>query len=157
MQPAPVAPSAHAALTIRGLSKSFGATQALRDVDLDLPRGEILALLGQNGAGKSTLVKILAGVVKPDAGEIRIDGEIKDLEGGPSIAFIHQDLGLIEWMTVAENIAMAQGFKRKWGLIDWPAYTEASNTYLEIGAPLTAKTNVQASYTAPPPRAARGQ
>src|SRR5690242_6683166 len=118
MEPVTAAPAEHAALTIRGLSKSFGATQALRDVDLDLPRGEILALLGQNGAGKSTLVKILAGVVRPDRGEIHIDGRLHDFDQGrPSIAFIHQDLGLIEWMTVAENIAMAQGFKRKWGLI----------------------------------------
>jgi ribose transport system ATP-binding protein len=137
MQPGTAAaPSAHAALTIRGLSKSFGATQALRDVDLDLPRGEILALLGQNGAGKSTLVKILAGVVKPDAGEIRIDGQLHDFDrGAPSIAFIHQDLGLIEWMTVAENIAMAQGFKRKWGLIDWAAITEAARASLARIAP----------------------
>lgn len=137
MQPGTAAAlSAQAALTIRGLSKSFGATQALRDVDLDLPRGEILALLGQNGAGKSTLVKILAGVVKPDAGEIRIDGELHDFDrGGPSIAFIHQDLGLIEWMTVAENIAMAQGFKRKWGMIDWQAVTEAARASLARIAP----------------------
>jgi ribose transport system ATP-binding protein len=137
MQPVTAAaPSAHAALTIRGLSKSFGATQALRDVDLDLPRGEILALLGQNGAGKSTLVKILAGVVRPDSGEIRVDGELHDFERGrPSIAFIHQDLGLIEWMTVAENIAMAQGFKRRWGMIDWKAITAAARTSLERIAP----------------------
>jgi ribose transport system ATP-binding protein len=130
------APAEHAALTIRGLSKSFGATQALNNVDLDLPRGEILALLGQNGAGKSTLVKILAGVVKPDGGEIRIHGEIHDFERGrPSIAFIHQDLGLIEWMTVAENIAMAQGYKRRWGMIDWPAITEMARASLERVAP----------------------
>jgi ribose transport system ATP-binding protein len=130
------APPEHAALTIRGLSKAFGATQALRDVDLELPRGEILALLGQNGAGKSTLVKVLAGVVKPDAGEIRIDGELHELDrGGPSIAFIHQDLGLIEWMTVAENIAMAQGFKRKWGVIDWRAITQAARASLARIAP----------------------
>jgi len=130
------APVAHAALTIRGLSKSFGATQALRDVDLDLPRGEILALLGQNGAGKSTLVKILAGVVRPDSGEIHIDGQLHDFDQGrPSIAFIHQDLGLIEWMTVAENIAMAQGYKRKWGMIDWPAITATARVSLERVAP----------------------
>jgi ribose transport system ATP-binding protein len=137
MEPATAAtPVEHAALTIRGLTKSFGATQALAAVDLDLPRGEILALLGQNGAGKSTLVKILAGVVNPDAGEIRIDGEIHDFEQGrPSIAFIHQDLGLIEWMTVAENIAMAQGYKRRWGMIDWPAITETARASLERIAP----------------------
>ena len=137
MEPvAAAAPIAHAALTIRGLSKTFGATQALDGVDLDLPRGEILALLGQNGAGKSTLVKILAGVVTPDSGEIHIEGERHDFESGrPNIAFIHQDLGLIEWMTVAENIAMAQGYKRRWGMIDWPAITEMARTSLHRVAP----------------------
>lgn len=115
------APVEHAALAIRGLSKAFGATQALRSVDLDLPRGEILALLGQNGAGKSTLVKILAGVVRADSGDIRIDGEACDpARIRQKIAFIHQDLGLIDWMTVAENIALSQGYPRRRGLIDWP-------------------------------------
>src|SRR5690606_39213398 len=99
------------ALNIRGLHKTFGATRALQDVDLTLPRGEILALLGQNGAGKSTLVKILAGVVAADGGEVVLNGKPYDLKKNRhEIAFIHQDLGLIEWMTVAENIALAQGY-----------------------------------------------
>ncbi|MEA2782236.1 MAG: ribose transport system ATP-binding protein [Rhodospirillaceae bacterium] len=124
------------ALSIRGLSKSFGATEALRAVDLDLARGEILALLGQNGAGKSTLVKILAGVVRADTGEIQVDGKVCDLERDrQSIAFIHQDLGLIEWMTVAENIALAQGYSRRRGLIDWPAVETAARKSLERIAP----------------------
>ena len=109
-----------AALSIRGMYKSFGATQAVQDVDLDLPRGEILALLGQNGAGKSTLVKILAGVFAADAGEVLLNGEPYDLRRERhAISFVHQDLGLIEWMTVAENIALAQGYARRFGLIDW--------------------------------------
>ena len=111
---------APAALTIRGLCKSFGATQAVQDVGLTLPRGEILALLGQNGAGKSTLVKILAGVFEADRGEVLMNGKPYDLKRDRhAIAFIHQDLGLIEWMTVAENIALAQGYQRRFGLIDW--------------------------------------
>ena len=57
-------------LAARGVSKSFGATRALADVDVTVARGEIHALLGENGAGKSTLVKILNGTVKPDGGTI---------------------------------------------------------------------------------------
>ncbi len=117
--------SAHrngALLTVQGLSKAFSATQALSEVDLTLGRGEILALLGENGAGKSTLIKILAGVHKPDAGRIFYRGE--DATQTPQhlpIAFIHQDLGLVEWMTVAENICLTLGYPRRFGLIDFRA------------------------------------
>ena len=109
-----------AALSLRGMSKAFGGTLAVDDVSFDVPRGEVLALLGQNGAGKSTVIKMLAGVYKPDRGDMAIHGQAHDPHAAKnSIAFIHQDLGLIEWMTVAENIAMAQGYPRKRGLIDW--------------------------------------
>ncbi len=131
---AALAPEASAsdALTIRGLYKTFGATKAVQDVDLTLPRGDILALLGQNGAGKSTLVKILAGVVAADSGEVMLDGKPYDLRRDRhAIAFVHQDLGLIEWMTVAENIAMAQGFTRRFGLIDWTRVEEQARQSLD--------------------------
>jgi ribose transport system ATP-binding protein len=109
-----------AAFSLRGMTKAFGGTLAVDDVSFDVPRGEVLALLGQNGAGKSTVIKMLAGVYKPDAGDMAIDGRPHDPHAAKNaIAFIHQDLGLIEWMTVAENIAMAQGYPRKHGLIDW--------------------------------------
>lgn len=124
------------ALSIRGLHKTFGATRALRDVDLTLPRGEILALLGQNGAGKSTLVKILAGVVAADGGEVVLNGKPYDLKKNRhEIAFIHQDLGLIEWMTVAENIALAQGYVRRMGLIDWKSIGAQARRSLQRIAP----------------------
>jgi len=109
-------------LRLRGMQKTFGGTRAVDKVDIDIHAGEVLALLGQNGAGKSTLIKILAGVHVPDAGEILLDGAPYDPKsGGDAISFIHQDLGLIEWMTVAENMALAQGFERRHGLIDWRA------------------------------------
>jgi len=128
--------SASDALTIRGLCKTFGATKAVQNVDLTLPRGDILALLGQNGAGKSTLVKILAGVFAADSGEVLLDGKPYDLRRDRhAIAFVHQDLGLIEWMTVAENIAMAQGFKRRFGLIDWTKVEEQARLSLNEIAP----------------------
>ena len=71
------------------------------------------ALLGQNGAGKSTLIKILAGVYSADAGEIRFDGRARAARRRTlPIAFIHQDLGLVDWMTVAENVAVQTGYPR---------------------------------------------
>ena len=98
-------------LAVRGVSKQFGGTQALSDVGMRLNAGEILALLGENGAGKSTLIKILAGVYSLDAGKVTFRGvdataSVRRLP----IAFIHQDLGLIDWMTVAENICLTLGF-----------------------------------------------
>ncbi|MEO0496161.1 MAG: sugar ABC transporter ATP-binding protein, partial [Pseudomonadota bacterium] len=106
--------------------KSFGGTQALRGVSLHVNRGEIVALLGENGAGKSTLIKVLGGIHAPDSGGVIIDGAPYAHKPGSAnvsqkVAFIHQDLGLIEWMSVAENMALAQGFSRKRGLIDWRA------------------------------------
>ena len=62
-------------LTIHGVTKHFGAVKALTDVDFTLERGEVHALCGENGAGKSTLMNIIAGVLQPTAGEIRVDGQ----------------------------------------------------------------------------------
>ncbi|MEO9650776.1 MAG: sugar ABC transporter ATP-binding protein [Roseobacter sp.] len=107
-----------------GIEKHFGGTYALKDVSLSVARGEVVALLGENGAGKSTLIKVLGGIHQPDGGRVLIDGEpYQHRSAGfgerQKVAFIHQDLGLIEWMTVAENIALALGFARKGGLIRW--------------------------------------
>jgi ribose transport system ATP-binding protein len=113
-------------LEFRSVSKDFGGTKALTDVSLDLKAGEILALLGENGAGKSTLIKTLAGIYKPDGGDILFRGQpYSHRPPKPnerqSVAFIHQDLGLIEWMTVGENVGLAQGFSMRRKLIDWRA------------------------------------
>ena len=105
---------------IRGLSKRFGGTLALAGVDLDVHRGSVLALLGPNGAGKSTLIKVLAGVHRADEGEVTVAGHPLGTEAASrSMSFIHQDLGLVEWMTVAENIALGTGYPRRGGLISW--------------------------------------
>ncbi len=105
------------------VAKSFGGTAALRGVSLRVERGEILALLGENGAGKSTLIKVLGGIHRPDQGQVSIDGvayaHVAGKVGGQAVAFIHQDLGLIEWMTVAENIALALGYVKTGRRIDW--------------------------------------
>lgn len=123
-------------LTIRGLSCSFGPTQALADVDLDLHAGEVVALLGKNGAGKSTLIKILAGVYSATAGSFEVDrragGDARDGEEEQTqIAFVHQDLGLIPSLSVAENIAFAAGFETKSGLISWADQRRAALADLE--------------------------
>jgi len=120
-------------LQVRQLAKRFGGTHALADVDLELHRGEIHALLGENGAGKSTLIKILAGIHAADQGEVI--GPLGPLEQAgrpmPGIAFGHQDLGLVETMSVTENIAIGTRFARRAGLIDWRASRRAAATALD--------------------------
>jgi ribose transport system ATP-binding protein len=107
-------------LSISGLTKAFPGTLALNGVDFDLRRGEIHALLGQNGAGKSTLIKILAGVYEATRGQIRLAGSVVHPSVERlSINFIHQDLGLVDSMSVAENVAVSAGYPRRMGLIDW--------------------------------------
>ena len=75
-----------AAIELRGVSKRFGATVALDEVDLRVRRGEVLALLGANGAGKSTLAKIASGVLEPDSGALIVDGRplVLDFASGRS-------------------------------------------------------------------------
>ena len=100
-------------LEARGLTKSFGGTQALRGADLTLFPGEVHGLLGENGSGKSTLIKILAGFHAPDAGELRIDGEEIRLPLATGqfrelgLSFVHQHLGLVESLSVLENLRVA--------------------------------------------------
>ena len=111
-------------LSFEHITKRFGGTTALRDVCLHLDAGEVLALLGENGAGKSTLIKSLAGIHTPDEGRILFRGEAY-VHRPPRpnekqrVAFIHQDLGLVEWMSVAENVGLAQGYSMRGGAIDW--------------------------------------
>lgn len=121
-------------LSFRGMVKQLGGTLAVANVDLDIYSGEIHALLGANGAGKSTLIKLLAGIHKPDKGEILFRGRpihASDVDKLP-IGFIHQDLGLFDWMTVAENIAIGRGYARRYGLIDWKQQRTAAIEALKI-------------------------
>ena len=112
-------------LAVEGLECRFGATHALRGVSLGVRAGEVLALLGENGAGKSTLIKILAGVVRPTAGTIRLGRDVfprgltPEQARAHGLAFVHQDLGLLPGLSVAENIAHVAGFAQRRGLISW--------------------------------------
>ena len=100
-------------LEVRNISKTFGATQALRHVEFSIDEGEVFAVLGQNGSGKSTLVKILSGFHEPDpGGEIVFDGEPLPIPLPAGMArergmgFVYQDLGLVPGMTVLENLTI---------------------------------------------------
>jgi ribose transport system ATP-binding protein len=104
----------HVVLTVRGLTKSFGGTVALADVDLEIQAGEIHALVGQNGSGKSTLIKILSGYHTAEAGRVAVLGREVKLPLGPrdlrelGISFVHQDLGLVPTGTVLENLRVGR-------------------------------------------------
>jgi ribose transport system ATP-binding protein len=119
-------------LEVSRLSKRFTGTLVLNAVDFDVHAGEIHALLGENGAGKSTLIKVLAGVHRADAGEVRFGGRAVDpvAEKLP-VTFIHQDLGLVDSMTVAENVAVLAGYPRRHGLISWSEARAAAAMALE--------------------------
>jgi rhamnose transport system ATP-binding protein len=135
-------------VALEGISKRFGATQALDDVSLELRRGEVHALVGENGAGKSTLVKIMAGVYRPDSGTIRLDGQPIDLHGPAharslGIAVVHQEPRLFPDLTVAENVFIGHPPSGRLGLIDWGATRRSAQTLFDeldvqfdVGAPV---------------------
>lgn len=105
-------------LSLRGISKAFGAVAALTDVDLDVAPGEVMALVGDNGAGKSTLVKVLAGVHPPDSGTITFEGREATIHSphdaqALGIATVYQDLALCENLNVVENLFLGHEINRK--------------------------------------------
>ncbi|MGW6603077.1 sugar ABC transporter ATP-binding protein [Streptomyces sp. NPDC055036] len=109
-------------LTMQGVSKSFLGVRVLHDVELDLERGEVHALVGENGAGKSTLMKILAGEHIPDTGTITIDGTAHTFTHpaqaqAAGIGIIHQEFALLPHRTVAENVFLGREPVRR-GLVD---------------------------------------
>ena len=104
-------------LEMRGISKSFGHVEAVKDVDLELRRGEILGLVGDNGAGKSTLMKVLSGLYAPDEGEIWVEGQQVTLRSPQDarpygIEMIYQELALFDNLDVAANVFIGRELKR---------------------------------------------
>ncbi len=100
-------------LELRGLSKSFGTNQVLFDVNFSLRPGEVHAIIGENGAGKSTMMNITYGLIKPNSGEILIDGEKVDIHSPNDaekhgICFVHQEIALCQEMSIAQNIFMTR-------------------------------------------------
>ena len=111
-----------ALLSMSGISKSFGATQALSGVSLDVPVGRVLALIGENGAGKSTLMKVLSGAHAPDAGTMTLNGK-PFAPSGPhdarlaGVGMIYQELNLAPDLSVEDNIMLGQE-RSRFGLLD---------------------------------------
>lgn len=113
------------AAELRGLWKSFGAVTALRGASLALKKGEVLALLGDNGAGKSTLIKILAGVYRPDRGEMIVDGRPVDFRAysvsrarAAGIETVYQERSLGERQPLWRNVFAGRPLRNRLGFID---------------------------------------
>lgn len=129
-------------LKVQNISKSYVGVQALDNVSMSINKGEIQSLVGENGSGKSTLIKIISGVVKPDEGEIIINGKrFQNLHAIDSISegiqVIYQDLSLFPNLSVAENISLNQMIERKKRFINWKeiksiATEELSNIKKEL-------------------------
>jgi D-xylose transport system ATP-binding protein len=128
-------------LALQGVSKRFGAVQALDGVDLEIRAGEVVGLVGDNGAGKSTLVKIISGIYAPDHGEISIDGvpvAIRTPEDATrlGIATVYQDLALADNLDVVANLFLGReeltgGLARVTWQVDETAMEHRSHELLE--------------------------
>ena len=122
-------------LQMKGIDKSFPGVHALQNVQLDLRRGEVHALLGENGAGKSTLIKILGGIYQKDKGEILVNGEkvtINSVEDArkAGVSIIHQELVLVPWLSIAENMFLGREPLNKLGLVDYGKMNREAKKYL---------------------------
>ncbi|MCR9150894.1 MAG: ABC transporter ATP-binding protein [Rhodobacteraceae bacterium] len=92
------------AVSTRNISKNYGDVEALRNLSLEFPRGQLTSLLGPSGCGKTTLLKIIAGLLQPSSGEVEVNGHT--VTGpGPDRAFVFQDFALLPWASVIRNVA----------------------------------------------------
>jgi len=127
-------------LQVRGLAKHFGGVQALKGVDLDILAGEVHGLVGANGAGKSTLIRLLAGLYRPDAGSIVVDGEPVTIvdpahASGIGLNFIHQELNLVPKFNAIENMTLGLPKASRLGLITWgPVRRQVDEVARRLGA-----------------------
>ena len=136
-------------LELRSISRSFGGVQALSEVDLELPVGEVHAIVGENGAGKSTLVKILTGVHQPDSGEILVAGEAQPIRDAHAaqvlgIAAVYQEPSVFLDLSVAENIYAGRRPRGRLGSVDWPRMNKEAGAVLqELGVDFGSDTPVR--------------
>ncbi len=126
-------------LRMESISKSFPGVRALHNVSFDLRPSEIHALVGENGAGKSTLIKILAGALERDAGDIYVNGDLAHLRTPQAaihagISVIYQEFNLVPYLSVAENIYLGRE-PQTWGIIDWKTMRTGARALLDrLGA-----------------------
>ncbi len=134
---------------LNGIAKQFGGVQALRGVDFSLFPGEVHALVGENGAGKSTLVKILAGIYRPDAGIVKVGGELVELRSPTQakalgIAVVQQEPMLFPDLDVAENVFMGRHPRDRFGRVDWKRmYREVDQLLTSLDVSLSSHAPVQ--------------
>jgi ABC-type sugar transport system ATPase subunit len=134
------APPKQSLLRASGVTRAFGAVQALREINFELARGEVHALLGENGAGKSTFTKIVTGVLTPDSGELWIEGNrieqfTPDHARSLGVAAIYQQPLLFPHLTVAENIAVSLERGGSGWTVDWSSrYEQAERLTEQLGA-----------------------
>jgi ABC-type sugar transport system ATPase subunit len=128
-------PGAVPLLHLRGLGKSFGPVEALADVTLDIPAGQVTALVGDNGAGKTTLIKCIAGIWQPSSGQMLWNGRPVHIHSPRDaahlgIATVYQDLALCDNLDIVQNMLLGRE-KQRFGLLD------------EVSMELTAKQTLQ--------------
>lgn len=130
-------------LKMTNISKSFGSNKVLEGIEIEVDRGEVVALLGENGAGKSTLIKILGGIYHADTGSVYIDGVEKHIQsaadaGKEGIRIIHQEIVLVPERTIAANVFLGREIKTH-GLVDYNAMREETQRVLDdLKIPLNA-------------------
>lgn len=122
-------------LKMTNISKSFGSNKVLDGIEIEVDRGEVVALLGENGAGKSTLIKILGGIYHADTGNVYIDGVEKNIQtaadaGREGIRIIHQEIVLVPDRTIAANVFLGRELK-KHGLVDYKSMKEETQKVLD--------------------------
>ena len=135
-------------LSVRDLSKFYAKVRALSGVNLDIKRGEVLALCGENGAGKSTFIKMLTGAETPSKGEIKFDGKVyKSLDPVSSmslgISAVYQEFSLIPFLSIAENIFYGREIKYKSGILNLSEmYSRAQKLFNEMGMDIDVRKRV---------------
>jgi ABC-type sugar transport system ATPase subunit/ABC-type sugar transport system substrate-binding protein len=133
-------------LQAEGISKSFGAIKALQQVDLEVERGSVHALLGHNGAGKSTLMNVLSGVHTPDAGQLLLEGKAISFSSprdalDQGISMVHQELSIVPDLDVSENIFLGREPMARLNLVDRrELYARSERLLAELKLDLSART-----------------
>ena len=123
-------------LECKGINKQFNGIPVLKNVDLNIRKGEVHALMGENGAGKSTIIKIITGVYTRDSGEIYVEGNPVNIQTRQDsrdcgISVIYQELSLLPALTVTENIFLGQEIIGKFHLPDWKAMRKATKELID--------------------------
>lgn len=139
-------------LRLRNVSKSFGLVQAVKDINLEIPRNEVVGLIGENGAGKSSLLKILTGLYQPDSGTIEVNGTAVKFRRPQDavtagVGVVHQEQSLLTNLSVAENIAMnavsSKDRATRYGIYRWGKLNKEATAVLHrVGAEIDPRTIV---------------